>query len=105
MKTFYELIIGSLLIRSLHQFSFFLADFFQFLAACCQANAMKKIPGRDEDADYTPPDFMNNKTWLDFTKVYYFFITVRKKLEYWCKKIDTIVSLLFHGKIKYIILD
>ena len=53
--------------------NFLSADFFQFLAACCQANAMKKMPDKDNDADYTPPDFMNNKTWLDFTKVNIFF--------------------------------
>ena len=47
--------------------------------ACCQANSFanesKNSPNavsssfNESDEKYIPPDFMNNKTWLDFVKV------------------------------------
>lgn len=50
---------------------FTLADFFQFLAACCQTEAFKIEKEQDENKEnYSPVDFMTNKTWLDFIKVH-----------------------------------
>lgn len=61
-----------------------IADYFQFLAACCQANVFKeeaneKKPSHSNTASnttyeakqevYVPQDFTGNKTWLDFIKI------------------------------------
>ena len=76
-----------------------LADFFQYLAACCQMNAIKNSYKNNNPnindvtrEEYSPPDFMNNKTWLDFIKVMTNFFD---NLKNWERKLRTFHVLLY----------